>query len=83
MSLKNISLYELGKEYEKHIELQTSFIERCKRDIKNAEKQGDRDAARELRSNLYKFYEIKRELEETSRRLKNYYEGENDGEKNN
>lgn len=72
----NTSLYDLGVEYEKHIKMQTAFIDRCKADIKQAKAKGDRDAARELQSNLYKFYEIKRELEENAARLKNYYKGE-------
>lgn len=83
MSFKNVSLYELGVEYEKHIKLQDSFIERCKEDIKKAKQKGDSDAIHELKSNLYTFYEIKRELVENSSYLKNYYKGENNGEKNN
>lgn len=67
------SLYELGEEYEKHIELQNFFIEKCHDDIKKAKEKGDSDAVRELRSNLNKFYEMKRELTETSARLKKYY----------
>lgn len=67
------SLYELGKEYEKHISLQNFFIEKCREDIKKAKQKRDSDAVRELKSNLYKFYEMKRELAETASRLKNYY----------
>lgn len=71
------SLYKLGEEYEKHIKLQDFFIERCRADLKKAEQKGDSDKARELRSNLYKFYEMKRELRETAAHLKKYYEKEN------
>lgn len=72
------SLYELGEEYEKHIEIQNFFIEKCRGDIKKAKEKGDSDAVRELKSNLYKFYEMKRELKETSACLKNYYKVQED-----
>lgn len=76
MRTENISLFRLGEEYEKNAKIQQFFIDRCNEDIKKAEKAKDRDAVRELRSNLYKFYEIKREMEETAQILKNYYKGE-------
>ncbi|MCH5191775.1 MAG: hypothetical protein J1F23_06375 [Oscillospiraceae bacterium] len=76
MKTENISLFRLGEEYEKNAKIQQFFIDRCNEDIKKAEKSHDRDAVRELRSNLYKFYEIKREMEETAQILKNYYKGE-------
>ncbi len=77
MKTDTISLNELGQEYEKNAQLQQYFINRCKADIKRAEKSGDLDAVRQLKSNLYKFYEIKNELTETAYQLKNYYKGEN------
>lgn len=76
MRTENISLFRLGEEYEKNAKIQQFFIDRCNEDIKKAEKAKDRDAVRELRSNLYKFYEIKREMEQTAQILKNYYRGE-------
>lgn len=71
-----MSLAQLGQEYEKHIELQQYFIDKCKNDIKKAEKVGDNNAVCELKSKLQKFYEIKRELCETAEKLKNYYKGD-------
>lgn len=73
-----MSLAQLGQEYEKHIELQQYFIDKCKNDIKKAEKVGDNNAVCELKSNLQKFYEIKRELCETAEKLKNYYKGDDE-----
>ena len=77
MKTETISLKELGQEYEKNARLQQFFIDRCKADIKRAEKSGDLDAVRQLKGNLNKFYEIKNELEQTAHQLKNYYKGEN------
>lgn len=73
---EKMSLYELGKEYEKHAELQKSFIAGCKAEIKKAEMSGDFDAVVTLKERLRKFREIKRELEETASTLKTYYKGE-------
>lgn len=73
---EKMSLYELGKEYEKHVELQKSFIDNCKAEIEKAKRSGDLDAVRELENNLSKFRKIKRELQETASRLKTYYKGE-------
>ena len=72
-----MSLSELGQEYEKNAKLQQFFIDKCKADIKRAEKSGDLDAVKQLKSNLNKFYEIKNELMQTADQLKNYYKGEN------
>lgn len=72
-----MSLEELGQEYEKNAMLQQFFIDKCKADINKAKKSGDLDAVRQLKSNLYKLYEIKSELEETADHLKKYYKGEN------
>ena len=77
MKTDTISLKELGQEYEKNAQLQQYFIDKCKEDIKRAEKSGDLDAVRQLKSNLIKFYEIKNELTQTAYQLKNYYKGEN------
>ena len=77
MKTATISLSELGQEYEKNARLQQYFIDKCKADIKRAEKSGDLDAVRALKGNLYKFYEIKNELTQTACQLKNYYKGEN------
>ena len=68
-----MSIRELGSEYEKQAELQQYFIDKCRAQIKKAKQSGDLDAVRELKSNLYKFYEIKNELLETASKLKNYY----------
>ncbi len=76
MKTDTISLNELGQEYEKNAQLQQYFIDKCKADIKRAEKSGDLDAVRQLKSNLHKFYEIKNELTETAYQLKSYYKGE-------
>lgn len=72
-----MSLSELGQEYEKNAELQQFFIDKCKADIRRAEKSGDLDAVKQLKTNLNKFYEIKNELMQTADKLKNYYKGEN------
>ena len=75
---KRKSIEEIGEEYEKHAQLQQYFIDECKRRIKIAEKSGDSNAVKELKTQLGKFYEIKSELEETALKLKNYYnKGEN------
>lgn len=76
MKVEKMSLAELGQEYEKHVELQQYFIDKCKSEIKRAEKVGDNRAVCELKSNLQKFYEIKRELCEAASTLKNYYKGD-------
>ena len=73
-----MTLVELGQEYEKHIEMQQYFIDKCKDDIKRAEKSGDNNAVLELKSKLQKFYEIKRELSETAEKQKNYYKGDDE-----
>ncbi len=77
MKTESISLKELGQEYEKNAQLQQFFIDKCKADIKRAEKSGDLDTVRQLKGNLIKFYEIKDELTQTADQLKNYYKGEN------
>lgn len=78
------SLYELGEEYERHIELQKHFIKLCREEIKKAELKGDSNAVYLLKSNLNKFYEIKRDMEETALHLKSYYlKGTENGEKSN
>lgn len=76
MKVEKMSLARLGQEYEKHIELQQYFIDKCKSEIKRAEKSGDNRTICELKSNLQKFYEIKRELIEAANTLKNYYKGD-------
>lgn len=78
MNNKKMTLVELAQEYEKHIEMQQYFIDKCKDDIKRAEKVGDNNAVIELKSKLQKFYEIKRELSETADTLKNYYKGDDE-----
>ncbi len=77
MKTDKMSLSALGQEYEKNALLQQYFIDKCKADIKRAEKSGDLDAVRALKSDLHKFYEIKNELTQTAYQLKNYYKGEN------
>ncbi len=77
MKKDELSIEQLGQEYENHIALQNFFIDKCKSQIKEAEKLGDLCAVKELRSNLNKFREIKHELEEISLHLKKYYKGEN------
>ncbi len=76
MKTEKMSLVELAKEYEKHIELQEYFIDNCKKEIKRAQNMGDNNAVCELKSKLQKFYEIKRELREIADTLKNYYKGD-------
>ena len=68
-----MSLFELGQEYEKHVELQQFFIDKCKRDIEKAKKSGDYTAEKELESKLHTFRKIKTELKQTAEHLKNYY----------
>lgn len=77
MEKTKTTLCELGEEYEKYAQLQKSFIDKCKEDIKRAKSVGDIDAEIELRTNLKKLYQIKNELEETASHLKKYYKGEN------
>lgn len=76
MKTENMSLAQLGQEYEKHIELQQYFINKCKSDIKKAKEMGDSNAVSELKTKLNKFYEIKNELTKTAEKLKNYYKGD-------
>lgn len=78
MNNNKMTLAELAQEYEKHIEIQQYFIDKCKDDINKAEKGGDNNAVIELKSKLQKFYEIKRELSETADTLKNYYKGDDE-----
>lgn len=73
LKTKKTSLYELSKEYEKHVSLQQFFIDKCKKEIEKAKKSGDYNAEKELEKKLRKFYEIKYELEHTALQLKNYY----------
>ncbi len=82
MKAERKSLFELGEEYEKHVNLQNVFIENCKKEIKKAKESGDTRAVEILQNNLRKFYEIKRELVETASKLKTYYGGQNDKSKN-
>lgn len=70
---KELSIEELGKEYEKHASLQQYFIDKCKLQIKQAKQSGDTDAVKRLQGELYKFREIRNELLETASQLKNYY----------
>ena len=76
MKTEKMCLAQLGQEYEKHIDLQLYFIDKCKCDIKKAKEKGDNNAVCELKSNLYKFCEIKKEITETAEKLKNYYKGD-------
>ena len=78
MNNKKMTLAELAQEYEKHIEMQQYFIDKCKDHIKRAESVGDNNAVIELKSKLQKFYEIKRELTEIADTLKNYYKGDDE-----
>lgn len=78
MNNKRMTLAELAQEYEKHIEMQQYFIDKCKDHIKRAESLGDNNAVIELKSKLQKFYEIKRELTEIADTLKNYYKGDDE-----
>lgn len=76
MNKEKISIENLGREYEKHVELQQYFIDKCRAQINQAKQSGNMEAVKELQSDLHKFYEIKKELQETAARLKNYYKGE-------
>ena len=67
------SLYELGLEYEKYITLHQQFIDNCNAEIKKAQNSGDFEAEAELKSKRRVFYQIKEELSETAKVLKNYY----------
>ena len=73
MKTEKTSLYELGKEYEKHVKIQEHFINQCKKEIEKAKESGDYDAVKVLERKLRKFYEIKYELEQTALHLKKYY----------
>ena len=76
LRIEKMTLAQLGQEYEKHIELQQYFIDKCKAEIKKAKEMGDSNAVSELKTKLNKFYEIKIELTETAKKLKNYYKGD-------
>lgn len=78
MNKEKISIEKLGEEYEKHIELQNFFIDKCKADINKAKISGDTDAVIKLQSDLRKFYKIKNELTETASHLKSYYKNKGD-----
>jgi hypothetical protein len=73
LETEKITLYELGKEYEKQVKIQKHFINRCKKEMEKAKKLGDNNAVKEYEKRLRKFYEIKYELEQTALHLKNYY----------
>lgn len=76
MSNNTKPIKDLGKEYEKHAKMQQSFIDSCKLQLNKAKKAGDTNAVIKFQSDLRKFYEIKKELEETANYLKNYYKGD-------
>lgn len=78
-STEKKTLYELGLEYEKHIALQQHFIDNCNAEIKKAQASGDFVAEAELKSKRRSFYEIKEELQQTAKTLKNYYKGDANG----
>ena len=43
-----MSVEDLGKEYEKHAEIQQHFIDKCKAEIKKAKQSGDTDTVTKL-----------------------------------
>ena len=45
-----MSVEDLGKEYEKHAEIQQHFIDKCKAEIKKAKQSGDTDTVTKLQS---------------------------------
>ncbi len=68
-----MTLFRLGLEYEKHIEIQNQFIADCNEKIKQAKKSGDFKAETELIARRRAFYGIREELTATAKILKNYY----------
>ncbi len=70
---KDLSLYELGLEYEKQIEIQNKFIADCNKKLRQAKKSGDYKAEMEIVARRRAFYGIREELSWVASILKNYY----------
>lgn len=69
----NLSLQELGYEYDKSIEIQKEIISETREKLHRAKKAGNFKEIKRLNTLLCVLYEEKSELEEKAHRLKNYY----------
>lgn len=69
----NLSLQELGNEYEKSIEVQKKIIENAREKLHKARKAGNFREMKRLNTVLKILYDEKSELEEKAHKLKNYY----------
>ncbi len=69
----NLSLQELGNEYEKSIEIQKQVIENTRKKLTHARKSADFREIKRLNTVLQVLYEEKSELEEKAHRLRKYY----------
>lgn len=69
----NLSLKELGKEYERSIVIQKKVIEENREKLKKARQTGDFNEMKRLCSLLRVLYDEKSELEEKANQLRNYY----------
>lgn len=69
----NLSLQELGNEYEKSIEVQKKVIENTRKKLTDARKTGNFREIKRLNTVLQILYDEKSELEEKAHKLKKYY----------
>lgn len=69
----NLSLQELGKEYDNSIEVQSAVIEAFRKKLNEARKSYNLREVSRLNRLLKILYDEKSELEERARGLKSYY----------
>ncbi len=69
----NMSLEDLGKEYEQSIKVQKQVIEANRKKLFEARKKGNFKEMKRLATLLRVLYDEKSELEEKANKLRNYY----------
>lgn len=69
----DLSLKELGKEYEKSIEIQKQAIEECREKLRLAHRKCNCTEVKRLNTLLRVLYDEKSELEESANILRSYY----------
>ena len=69
----NLSLNELGKQYEQSVRIQKEIIEKNRAKLKKAQSECNFKEIKRLETLLRVLYDEKYELEEKAHRLKEYY----------